>query len=307
MHRRDAYGWGIAVVGLALASVQFVQGIQQLQELTGVSQSDQAIVFTFETFPFTLIALSLVYVGYWLRTQPQFDPDHERILSWAVGSTVLFASIAALILFSQQVTLDTLEQGEFLAMNLITVGVVTGVLLGIYDARGRARERELERERDRIEAFAGKAADINNYGRALNRAQSVDEVSALCIEGLQTLLGLTSSGFVAIDGDQSTVVNSTIVGVETEVLVELAQEAGEQEQASVVIKESVPEELDAKRLLSVLVTTHDDASVVLLAPVSAGATFDDEDLRLLELLISHAGTALDQIHEKQTAVESVSD
>lgn len=307
MDRRDGYGWAIAVTGLVLAGIQLVQGVQQLDGLTGVSQTDQIIVFAFETLPFALIGLSLVYVGYWLTDQREYEPDLPQILAWGAGSTLLFASVGALILFSQQVTLNTLEQGQFLAMNLITVGAVVGVLVGIYDANGRARERELAAERDRIEAFAGKAADINNYGRELNRAQSVEEVSALCIEALQTLLGLTETGFLTIEGEEVTVINSTIVNADEESLAEIARETLGLEQGVAVRSDAVPAALDSQAdgFLSMLVTAHDDSGVVLLAPVAETDEIGEEDLQLLELLVSHAGTALDGIHSERLTREEL--
>jgi len=294
MERRDAYGWVIAVVGLVFGAIQLLQGGQQISSLTGLSQSELVIVFAFETVPFAIIGLSLVYVGYWLTDQPGFEPDLSRILAWAVGSTTMFASIAALILFSQQIALDTLAQGQYITMNLVTVGAVVGVLVGIYDAQSRLRQRELEAERDRIEAFAGKAADLNNYGRELNRTRSVDEVSALCIEAIQTLLGLTETALIAVDGEEGTAIDSTIINADRAALIALAHDALEQERADAVIRTDAPTE---DRLLSMLVTTRDDSGIVLLAPASGTGGFDAEELELLELLVSHAGTALDRIHD----------
>jgi len=207
----------------------------------------------------------------------------------------MFASIAALILFSQQVTLDTLAQGRYITMNLLTVGAVVGLLVGVYDAQSRLRQRELEAERDRIEAFAGKAADINNYGRELNRARSVDEVSALCIEAVRALLGLTEAAFIAAEDDEGTVVDSTIVGVDNSQLVPLAQKALAQQPATAVVRGDDSVETD--QLLSILVTSHDGTGVVLLAPVAGTDGFAEEDRQLLELLVSHAGTTLDRIHD----------
>jgi hypothetical protein len=293
MERRDAYGWGIAVVGLILGTIQLVQGGQQLSELTGLSQSDLVIVFAFETVPFALIGLSLVYVGYWLTEQEEFEQDLTRVLAWGVGSVVMFASVAALILFSQQVTLDTLAQGQYITMNLVTVGAVVGVLVGIYDAQSRLRQRELELERDRIEAFAGKAADINNYGRELNRARSVDEVSGLCIEAIQTLLGLTETAFIAIEDGEGTIIDSTIIGADESQLIDIAREGMDQQQASAVVREDT----DSERLLSILVTAHEGNGIVLLTPATETDGFDEEDIQLLELLVSHAGTALDRMYE----------
>lgn len=299
MEARKIYGVGLAASGVVLTAIQLIQGRQQLQEMGPLSAPDQLLAFGFGTAPFLLIALALVYVGYWLGTQPVYEPYLGQIVGWGVGSSVLFAAVGALLLFNQQIALNTLKQGQYIVMNQVTVGAVVGVLVGIYDARGRARQQELEHERDRIETFAGKAADINNYGRELNRAGSIEEVSALCIEGLQTLLGLTETGFVVIDGEERTVVNSTIVTVDEERLGDIATESTEQDRATVEIRDGIERD---NRLLSMLVTAHDDSAVVLLAFTGESTAFADEDIQLVELLISHAGTALDRIHSRNRSM-----
>lgn len=302
MERRHVYGAGIALAGAVLTIIQLVQGIQQVGDLTGYSTTTLGLIFAFETLPFVLIGLTLVYAGYWLTSEPEYEPDLPQVLAWGAGSTLLFASVGALILFSQQVTLGTLEQGQYVVINHVTVGAVVGILVGIYDARGRARQRDLERERDRIETFAGKAADINNYGRELNRATSIEEVSALCIQGLQTLLGLTDSAFVAHDPGESTVVNSTIINADDETLIEIAGESRDQDRATAEIDHSSPDGLAGHNsVLSMLVAEHENTAVVLLAVSDSDDGFEDEDIQLLELLVSHAGTALDRIHREVTA------
>jgi hypothetical protein len=300
MEARKIYGVGLAASGVVLTGIQLIQGRQQLQDMGPLSTPDQLLAFGFGTVPFLLIALSLVYVGYWLGSQPLYEPFLGQIVAWGVGSSVLFAAVGALLLFNQQIALNTLAQGQYIVMNQVTVGAVVGVLVGMYDARGRARQAELERERDRIETFAGKAADINNYGRELNRATSIEEVSALCIEGLQTLLGLTETGFVVIEGEERTIVNSTIVTVDEGTLGDIAAESTEQDRATVEIRDEEIAERD-DRLLSMLVAAHDDSAVVLLAFAGESTAFADEDIQLLELLISHAGTALDRIHRQNSS------
>lgn len=297
MQPRYTYGVGFALMGVVLTLIQVTQGIQQLQVVGPLSDTDQLLVFGFGTVPFVLVALVLLYLGYWLTDQPTFEQDLPQILAWGAGSTLLFASIGALILFSQQITIGTLEGGQYVIVNQVTVGAAVGVLVGIYDARGRARKRELVRERNRIETFAGKAADINNYGRELNRANSIDEVSALCIEALQTLLELTESCFVVVDGEDREVTNSTIVNVGSGKLADVAADATDQEQATVESRAANETDIDRDgRILSIVVTQHDDSAVVLLAVTGDRESFPDEDIQLLELLLSHAGTTLDRIH-----------
>lgn len=300
MERREYYGGGIALVGVVLTLIQLFQGVQQLEGHTGLSDSDLVIIFAFETVPFVIIGASLIYVGYWLSRQPTYETDLQRICLWGTGSAIMFASVSALILFSQQVTLNTLEQGQYIAMNLITLGTVVGVLVGIYDARSRANVRDLERERDRVQAFAGKAADINNYGRELNRAQSLDEVSALCIEALQTLLGITETAMIAVGDEEDTVINSTVVNVDDDALIEVAANSLDQNQSDAEVHDVLPAGFEdvADWVLTILVTEHEDTAVVLVTMAEETDAFEgDEDVQLLELLVTHAATALDRIYQ----------
>lgn len=299
MTRRLRYGAGIAAVGVVLSVVQLVQGFQQLEGFTG---STRLLVFAFETVPFVLIGLSLVFVGYWLTRQETYEEDLERIVAWGVGSVLLFASVAALLLFSQEVTLrgETLAQAPYVAVDQITVGAVVGVLVGLYDAQSRARKRELEHERDRVEQFAQKAADINNYGRELNRSSTVDEVSALCIQAVQAFLGVTEMAFVVTDDEESRLVDNTVGNCPETTLVSLARDARDQEQATVVRHESPPEELpDGVEVISILVSEHDDTSAVLLALTDESRAFKREDVQLLEMLVAHAATALEGISRQR--------
>jgi hypothetical protein len=302
MERRDISGGGIVLAGLVLTAIQFVQGFQQLEGFEG---STRIVVFAFETLPFVLVGLSLSFVGYWLSSQPEYEQDAPRIVLWGAGSTLLFASVAALILFSQQVkpTVDILGQAQYAVMNQITVGAVVGILLGLYDAQSRARQRDLERERDRIEQFAKKAADINNYGRELNRSDSIDQVSSLCIQSLQTFLGLTEIAFIITDEAESELVDNTVVNVSDGALVELARDSLDQEPASVTTHHSPPDELKerAENAITMLITDREDSSVVLLALTDDATAFDTEDIQLLEMLVSHASTALDRIYDAKLA------
>ena len=240
MQRCTLYGGSLGAAGLLLAGTQLLQGIQQVEGFDG---GDRAIVYAFETVPFVLIGLALAFVGYWLTTQPAYEPDLPRIVAWGVGSSLLFASVAALILFSQQVTANSLTGGKYVAMNQITVGAVVGVLVGLYDARSRQGQRELAAERDRVEQFAQKAADVNNYGRELNRSDSLDEVSSLCIQGIQAFLDVTEVAVVATDADDHEFLDNTVVSAADETLFELANDALDQEPASAVTVEEPPDAL----------------------------------------------------------------
>lgn len=297
MERRHGYGLLIGVAGVVLAGIQTLHGLQQ---------SEVPVVFVFEAGPFVLVGLAVVYAGYWLARNETHAPDLPRILAWAGGSTLLFASVAALMLFSQRVTLGTLDRATFIATDLITIGVVVGVVVGLYDARGQQRRRTLERQRDRIEEFANTAADVNNYGRALNQSSSVDEVSGLCIESFQLLLGLSETAIVTVTDERVDVTDSTIIGVDASDLQPLAETARKQDRATVAIRDGLSGPLEERgdRALSILLTDRLDRAIVALSVVPAGTVFDDEDLQLVELLASHAGTALDGIRDEDATPES---
>jgi len=304
MNRRHVYGGVIVLSGLVLTLVQVVQGVQQLDNFTGQTRT---LVFAFETVPFVLIGLTLSFLGYWLIVGPTYEADLPRIGAWGLGGALLFASVGALLLFSQQVdpALDVLDQAPYVAVNQITVGAVVGVLVGLYDARSRAHLRDLQTERDRTELFAKKAMDINTYGRELNRRDTVDGVSALCIQAIQGFLDLSETAFVVVDDIETKVVDSTVVDAPDESLIELAQQARDQDSSTVVAHETLPEGLKqrAEGAVTVLVTDHGDTSVVLLALTDDPTGFDEEDVQLLELLLAHAGTALDHIYHEQTTAK----
>lgn len=287
MERRQVYGGGIFLAGAVLTGVQTVQGLQQ---------SRRPIVFAFESAPFVVVALALAGLGLWVARQDTYEADLGRVVAWGIGSTILFLSVAALLLFSQQVTLGTLELAQPIAVNHMTVGAMVGLLVGLYDARTREQQRQLARERDRVETFANKAADVNNYGRALNRSRTVEEVSALCIEATQALLDLSEVAFVVADGDAFEIVNSTVVNADEPALRTVARESMDQDEATVVERDEPRQETR-----SVLVTMDGDTAVVLLAFPREETTVENEDVRLLELLVSHAATALDSMFEEPEA------
>jgi len=301
MERRHTFGGAIALTGLVLTAIQIVHGLQQLDGFEGQTRG---IVFSVETVPFVLVGLALTYIGYWLSLQDEYESDLPRIGAWGVGSGLLFAAVSALIIFSQQVkpTVDILGQAQYIAMNHVTIGVVVGVLVGLYDARGRAHQRALEAERDRTEQFANKAMDINTYGRELTRSDSVAAVSALCIQALQGFLGLTETAFIIVGDDDHRLVDSTMVNTPDSALAELARQSRGQTATTVVIHESLPDPLEERAggAITLRITELDGDSAVLLALTDDPDSFNDEDVQLLELLLAHAATALDLVSEDYT-------
>ena len=136
MNRRVLAGTGLAAGGVTLAAIQILHAIQQ---------TDIAIAIAMDGVPFAAMAAALVYAGYWLARDSDFEGTATRVVIWGTGATIAFAAVAALFLFSQQVTTGNIDRAAFLTVDIVTVGALTGVLVGLYDAQSRNRLRALER------------------------------------------------------------------------------------------------------------------------------------------------------------------
>ncbi|MFB6183621.1 MAG: hypothetical protein ABEI96_03615 [Haloarculaceae archaeon] len=290
MQRRYLYGGLLAGAGLVLAILQVWHGLQQ---------TDVLVAQLVDVVPFAASGLAVTYTGVWLAREDTYEPDLLRIVLWAAGGALAFAAIAALLLFGQEVTLGTLRRASYVTVDNVTVGTLSGVLVGLYDAQSRERLRDLQDERDRVEEFARKAADVNNYGRAINRSTAVEEIAAYTIEGVETLTGFYETVFLDVTDDRAEVVGSTWVDVDDETVAELATRAVEQTvEEAVFHTDDLPASLrnDVEQVLTTHVTSTDDRSIVFVSVGHSSETVAEEDVQLLELLVSHAGTALDGLY-----------
>lgn len=288
MERRTLYGGAVALTGVVLGVVQVVHAYQQ---------SSQPVFVLVDAVPMVAVALALSFAGSHLAREEEYEPDLTRALGWTIGGIVVFVSFAALTLFSQNVATGEIARASFVAVDHITMGATAGMLVGIYDARARERRRDLESERDRVEAFATKAADLNNYGRAIAQSDDTAGVGAFCIEAVSTLFGFDESAFVELSEDENRVVGKTMVGIDDDTVRTMAERATDQEIGTVEVIDEPTTELgrDVGRAVRVLVAVHRDRSFVLLSLADADEPVADEDRQLFELLVSHAGMSLDHI------------
>lgn len=295
MRRRNRFGLLFGLVGVVLAGIQVVQALQV---------SGSTLDLAFNAFPFGLMALALSYTGYWLSGTRTYRDDLPVIAAWGVGGAVALVSVTALVLFSQPVSPTTLEKAPHAAVDNLTVGALAGVMVGLYDARGRHRLRELQVQRDRVEAFANRAADMNNYGRVLNQCDTVDDVSALCIEAVETLVGISGSAFVAPTDRGVEPVHNTMTEIDESAIVALARRATEGQVASVVEHTAdLPDGIDpaAMSAYTILVVELVEGPVAIVALARAGDEPAEEDIDLLEMLVTHASTSIRNINETPAA------
>ncbi|KAA9399339.1 hypothetical protein Har1130_14260 [Haloarcula sp. CBA1130] len=286
MNQRLLTGMALALSGVVLAAIQVLHAVQQTRIPVAVAV---------DGLPFAAMGLAIVYAGVWLVRDTTFEGATARVAVWAAGGTVVFAAVAALLLFSQRVTAGSLARASYLTVDLVTVGALAGVLVGLYDAQSRSRLRELEAERDRIEAFAGKAADVNNYGRAIASAPSVDGVAAFVVEAFSTMTGMEETAVIRISDDRTATLANTIRTVPADDVGEFAHAVRTQQQGEVAVHDR-PFPVDISEsvtdCVSAVVLNDEDRATVVLSVTTAETTVGEEDRKLLELLVSHASVRM---------------
>jgi hypothetical protein len=300
MNQRLVTGAALTLSGIVLAAIQVLHAVQQTRIPVAVAV---------DALPFVAMALAIAYAGVWLARDTTDEEDTARVAAWAAGGTVAFAAVAALLLFSQRVTTGSLARASFLTVDLVTVGALAGVLVGLYDTRSRGRLRELEAERDRIEAFAGKAADVNNYGRAIASASSADGVAAYVVEAFSTMAGMEETAVIRIGDDSTAVLANTIRTVPVDVVGTFAQAVRTRQQGEITVHDppfpvALPESVTG--CVSVVVLDDDAATTVVLSLATDDTTVRDEDRKLLELIVSHASVRMATL-DRRSADEGYTD
>ncbi|XGI83016.1 sensor histidine kinase [Halorutilales archaeon Cl-col2-1] len=154
--------------------------------------------------------------------------------------------------------------------------------------------------------FENKVADLNHYARVLNQSSSEDDVVSLSIEATENLIGFTHTTYVEPTDGSLRVVDTTTDRVERGDEHEaVASEAYETKDSVVVSGDDIDVSVysDAEVVVAVPVTVADDV-VGVIETVSEddtdgyeSASLDDESegVHLLEILASHAGTAISNI------------
>ncbi|GGK66231.1 sensor histidine kinase [Haloarcula sebkhae] len=150
--------------------------------------------------------------------------------------------------------------------------------------------------------FARQVADLNKYGQALNRCESVDEVVSLTLEAMSLLFEFSYSTFVEVREDDLRVVHSTnpnlVQGEPPSDLARRAQEAGETlvEQGS---DAAVTADSDVTGALAVPARMGDEVTAVLVTRSRSVEEFGDEYVRPMEILATHAATAISNIRSRE--------
>lgn len=152
------------------------------------------------------------------------------------------------------------------------------------------------------EDVAGRLADLNPYGKALNRADDEEDVVAYALEAMSVLLELPHSTFVVVRSGKLVVADSTSPSRS------VGDIAGEPARQALTARETVTvtgEDANVdggppiEEALAVPVLFGEEPVAVLVVRSSGAGTFDDDVARPLEILATHVATAIGNIRNRQ--------
>ena len=150
--------------------------------------------------------------------------------------------------------------------------------------------------------FASQVADLNKYGQALNRCESVEEVVSLTLEAMSLLFDTAHSTFVEVRGDEPRVVHSTNPALSP------GDEPSERTVEAFATCETVVSDGDAARVcpesgvtaaMAVPAQMGEDVTAVLVMRSTTHEKFGDAHVRPMEILASHAATAISNIRSRE--------
>jgi signal transduction histidine kinase len=150
--------------------------------------------------------------------------------------------------------------------------------------------------------FAKQVADLNKYGQALNRCETVEEVVSLTLEAMALLFEFPYSTFVEVRDGNLEVVHSTnprlTPGGDPSDLARKAMESGEPvvETGS---EAGIDGDSDVTATLAVPAQVGGEVTAILLTRSTSIDSFGDEYSRPLEILASHAATAISNIRSRE--------
>jgi signal transduction histidine kinase len=150
--------------------------------------------------------------------------------------------------------------------------------------------------------FASQVADLNKYGQALNRCESVEEVVSLTLEAMSLLFETPYTTFVEVRNGELHVVHSTNPELSPgEPPGEVAQEAYETRETVIATgtDTQTAASADTTAALAVPAAIVDEVTAVLVMRSKTKEGFDDTYVRPLEILASHAATAISNIRSRE--------
>jgi signal transduction histidine kinase len=149
--------------------------------------------------------------------------------------------------------------------------------------------------------FTSQVADLNKYGQALNNCESVEEVVSLSLEAVSLLFEFPYTTFVEVRDGVLRVVHSTYPAVSAgDEPLAVAYEAFESGETTVRCGDDAGEADDGVgATLAVPATIASDVVAIIVTRSVENRTFGDEVVRPLEILSTHAATAIGNIRSRE--------
>lgn len=150
--------------------------------------------------------------------------------------------------------------------------------------------------------FASQVADLNTYGQAFNRCESVEEVVSLTLEAMSLLFDIAHSTFVEVrEGDLR-------VGHSTNPALSPGDEPSSMTAEAFETRETVVRAGASARVnpdsgvtaaMAVPAQMADEVTAVLVIRSTTHETFADAHVRPMGILASHAATAISNIRSRE--------
>ncbi|WP_424018736.1 ATP-binding protein [Halorientalis pallida] len=149
--------------------------------------------------------------------------------------------------------------------------------------------------------FTSQVADLNKYGQALNNCESVEEVVSLSLEAVSLLFGFPYTTFVEVRDGDLRVVHSTYPAVSAgDEPLAVAYEAYESGETTIRSGEAAGEADDGVgATVAVPATIASDVVAIIVTRSVENQEFGDEVVRPLEILSTHAATAIGNIRSRE--------
>jgi signal transduction histidine kinase len=145
--------------------------------------------------------------------------------------------------------------------------------------------------------FARQVADLNRYGQALNQCETVEEVVSLSLEAISLLLEIPEVTVHDVRDDTLRVRGST--GAGRSAGAEPGEEALEALETNEIVSVAASEARDGQAALAVPEGVVDDVVTVIEIRSDRANELGDEYVRPLEILASHAATAISNIRSRE--------
>ncbi|WP_135303024.1 sensor histidine kinase [Haloarcula amylovorans] len=150
--------------------------------------------------------------------------------------------------------------------------------------------------------FARQVADLNKYGQALNRCESVEEVVSLTLEAMSLLFQFSYSTFIEVRDGEPRVVHSTNPRLsQGDQPSAVARQAFDDGETVVTTGEGagMTTDSDVTATLAVPAQVGGEVTAVLVTRSTTVSAFGEEHSRPLEILASHAATAISNIRSRE--------